>query len=343
MRSSLRSSPRSTRWAAAAVWLAVVLAPSVALADAAGPTDYRTTVVSVTPPIEGLNVSIEGGDSFIRLRAPAGSEVIVFGYAGEPYLRFAPDGTIAENRFSAATYENENRFGASEVPPFVDYTAEPQWDDVGTGGVWAWHDHRSHWMLPDPPIGLDPGDSLPQQSIPIAVDGRSVNIVVETTLIAAPSWWPTAFGVLLGLQLALLGWWLGPATATLTTLLVSLAALVTGAGQFLSLPRETGPVHLWWLMPAVALVSGLTAIGLSGRSALLVRGLLALSGAQLFIWALMRRDVLTRPILPTDVAFWFDRATTGGALAAGGIVCALAVRSLLAPMATPTERQPEAH
>lgn len=318
-----------------AIGIAVVLAPGVAHADAAGPTDYRTTIVSVTPAVAGLAVSIEGGDSFIRLRAPAGSEVIVFGYAGEPYLRFAPDGTIAENRLSAATYENRDRFGSPAVPPLVDHTAAPEWDEVGTGGAWAWHDHRSHWMLPDPPIGLDPGESLPAAAIPITVDGRPVDIIVETTLIAGPSWWPTALGLLFGLQLALVGWWLGPATATSTTLVVSLAATITGAGQFLSLPSETGPLHLWWLMPTVALVSGLAAIAVYGRSELLLRALLALSGAQLFIWALMRRAVFTRPVLPTDVAFWFDRAATGSALAAGGVVCLLAIRSLLAPAPKP--------
>jgi hypothetical protein len=262
--------------------------------------------------------------------------VIVFGYAGESYLRFAPDGTIAENRLSATTYENRNRFGSPEVPPFVDHTAAPEWHEIGSGGVWAWHDHRSHWMLPDPPIGLDPGESLPAAAIPITVDGRPVDIIVETTLIAAPSWWPTALGLLIGLQLALVGWWLGPATVTSITIVVSLAATVTGAGQFLSLPSETGPLHLWWLMPAVALVSGLAAVAVYGRSDLLVRGLLALSGAQLFVWALMRRAVFTHPVLPTDIAFWFDRAATGGALAAGGVVCLLAIRSLLAPAPAPT-------
>jgi hypothetical protein len=331
VRSNPGPSARSNLWTAAAIGLAIVSAPGVAHADAAGPTDYRTTIVSVTPAIAGLAVSIEGGDSFIRLRAPAGRDVIVSGYAGEPYLRFARDGTVAENRLSAATYDNASRFGSSSVPPFVDPTAAPQWVEIGTGGVWAWHDHRSHWMLPDPPIGLDPGESLPVQAIAITVDGRPVSIVVETTLIAAPSWWPTAVGMLIGLQLALLGWWLGPATATSTTLVVSLAATVTGAGQFLSLPRETGPIHLWWIMPGVALVSALVAIAVYGRSDLLLRGLLALSGAQLFIWAITRRAVFTRPVLPTDLAFWFDRAATGGALAAGGLVCVLAVRSLLAP------------
>ena len=316
------------RWALV-MGLVVALTPSVAHADAAGPTDYRTTIVSVAPEIAGLEVSIEGGDSFVRLTAPADAEVIVYGYAGEPYLRFAPDGTIATNRLSAATYENEDRFGVSAVPPFVDFQAAPDWDTVGSGRTWAWHDHRSHWMAPEPPIGFEPGMSLPVQTIPITVDGRPVGINVETTLVAAPSWWPTAMGMLVGLQLVLLGWWLGPATATLTTLVVALAAAVTGAGQYLSLPAETDPLMTWWLMPTIALVAGIVAIATYGRSDLLARGLLALSGLQLAVWAYSRRAVFTRPVLPTDLAFWFDRAATGAALAGGTVIALLAIRSLL--------------
>ncbi len=317
------------RWSACALGILVMLAPGVAHADAAAPTDYRTTVVAVSPRVAGLEVTIEGGDSFVRLTAPPGSEVVVYGYAGEPYLRISADDTIATNRLSAATYQNEQRFGVTEVPGFVDDTAAPEWDTVGSGRSWAWHDHRSHWMAPEPPIGLEPGDSLPVQAIPITVDGAPVVITVETTLVAAPSWWPSAFGVLIGLQLVLLGWWLGPATATLTTLVISLAALVTGGGQYLSLSAETGPRAMWWAMPAIALVAGVVAIATYGRSPLLERGLLALAGLQLAFWAFSRRAVFSRPVLPTDVAFWFDRATTGAAFAGGAVVALLAVRSLL--------------
>jgi hypothetical protein len=320
------------RWAPAlAVIVAVIVAtiPDVAHADAAGPTDYQTTIVEVAPQIDGLKVSIEGGDSFVRLTAPDAAEVIVLGYAGEPYLRISPDGTIATNRLSAATYENENRFGAVEVPSFVDHEAAPEWQIVGSGRTWAWHDHRSHWMSPEPPVGLEPGMSLPVQTIPITVDGAPVGITVVTTLVAGPSWWPTAFGVLLGLQLVLIGWWLGPATATLTTIVVAAAATVTGAGQYLSLPAETDPLVIWWLMPAIALAAGVGAIATYGRSDLLVRGLLAVSGLQLAVWAYSRRAVFSRPILPTDVAFWFDRASTGAALAGGAVIALLAIRSML--------------
>lgn len=320
-----------TRWPIAAAIIAVVFAflPGVAHADAATPTDYRTTIVSVSPEITGLVVTIEGGDSFVRLRAPDGSEVIVFGYAGEPYLRFAPDGTVSQNRLSAATYENQERYGAVEVPSFVDYAAAPVWDEIADDATWAWHDHRAHWMSEEPLIGLEPGESLPVQAIQITVDGRPVLIAVETTLVPSASWFPAAMGLLFGLTLTILGWWLGPATATLTTLVLSLGALVAGGGQYLSLPPETGPLVWWWLMPAIAFGAGVVSIATYGRSDLLIRGLLALSGAQLALWGFLRRDVLTHPVLPTDIAFWFDRAATAAALVGGTVVTILAVQSLL--------------
>lgn len=320
---------------AAFVGLALSLFPAgTAFADAAQPTDYRSQIVSVTPMVPGLEVSIEGGDSFVRLRAPEGVEVVVLGYVNEPYLLIAADGTVSHNLLSAATYENQRRYGATEVPSFVDHTADPQWEQIADGATWAWHDHRAHWMDDEPPVGLEPGDSLPTQLIPVFVDGAPVSILVETTLIGPPSPAPALIGALLGLQLVVLGWWLGPATATLTTLVVSLGALVAGGGQFLSLPPETDPKWIWWVLPAAALVAGIAAIATYGRSRELVVSLLAISGLQLAVWAFVRRTTLTKPVLPTDLPYWFDRAATAAALTGGTVVALLAVWALLRPATT---------
>ncbi|MGH9132695.1 MAG: hypothetical protein ACRDZZ_02065, partial [Ilumatobacteraceae bacterium] len=75
---------------------AVVLSPAPAAADAAGPTDYRSEVVAVEPSTPSIEVSIVGGDAFVLLRVDPGIEVVVEGYAGEPYLRFAADGAVYE-------------------------------------------------------------------------------------------------------------------------------------------------------------------------------------------------------------------------------------------------------
>lgn len=312
-----------------------LLVPGVAHADAAGPTDYRTQVEAIEPSIDGLAVSIEGGDAFIRLTAPVGSEVIVFGYVGEPYLRFSPDGTVAQNLRSAATYENEERYGGVDLPDIVDPAAEPEWETVATGGVWAWHDHRSHWMGDRPPIGLDRGATLPAQTVPISVDGTPVGIVVSTTFVESPSWVAPAFGALIGLQLALIGVWLGLAVSTFVTMLLAAAALLVGAAQYRSLPAETGPLLTWWLVPALALACGLATIALYGRSRIVEIGLLMVAALQLGTWAVLRRSGLTSAVLPTDLAFWFDRAVTAAVLVAAPVLLFGALRSLMSLTSPP--------
>lgn len=328
-----------SRWVRRVILLTAVVvavAPGgVAFADPAAPSDYRSTIVSIEPEVEGLDVSIEGGDSFVRLRAPTGSTVTVLGYEREPYLRFEPDGVVSENVRSPATYENEQRYGVSELPDVADADAPPQWRRVAGGGVWSWHDHRAHWMVDEPPVGLQAGESLPAQTIPVEVDGQPVSIVVVTTLVGGPSPWPALLGALAGLQLVLLGWWLGPATATLATAVIASAALGVGGAQFLSLPAETEPRFVWWLMPGVAVAAIVAAIATYGRSAVLLHGLVALAGVQLALWAVVRRTTLTKPVLPTDVPFWFDRVVTAGALTAGGAIAALSLWTVLAPPKPP--------
>ena len=69
--------------------LLAVGAPSgTVAADPAGPTDFRTTVESVTPPTEGIDVDVIGGDSFLQLTVAPGVDVVVLGYQQEPYLHF---------------------------------------------------------------------------------------------------------------------------------------------------------------------------------------------------------------------------------------------------------------
>lgn len=311
------------------VGLVLALMPSVAHADAAGPTDYRTTIQSVTPAVDGLTVSIEGGDAFIRLRAPAGREVIVLGYAGEPYLRFTAGGAVSENRLSSATYENAQRFGVEEIPSFVDNAAPPEWRQVASTGVWSWHDHRAHWMADRPLIGLEPGDSLPAEDIPILVDGQPVEITVVTTLAERPAGWPPVFGAIIGCLVALLAIRVGPASMILTAGVAAGAALVVGGAQFLSLPAETEPLVTWWLLPAIAIAAVVANIAWYGRSELLRHGLVAVAAGQLLLWSVGRRSALTKAVLPTDLPFPLDRAMTAGVLVVAALLLGTTLWSLV--------------
>ncbi len=311
----------------------VLAVPQVAHADAAGPTDYRTQVVSISPATEAFEVSIEGGDAFVRIVVSEGHEVSVLGYDDEPYLHIGTDGTVAENRRSVATYYNAERYGA-DIPESVDNEAEPEWATIGSGGTWAWHDHRAHWMGSEPPIGLEPGDSLPHQVIPLIVDGERVEIEVRTTLQPSPSIWPTVFGLLVGLQLVLIGSLAGPATVTLVSIPLASAATVVGVAQFRSLPAETGPLMTWWLLPTLALMCLLATIATHGRGTLLRSGLVLLAGVQLTLWAITRRTTLTKAVLPTDLPFWFDRTITAAVLTGGAALIVTALIALFRPPAS---------
>lgn len=317
---------------AAAVAAGIAALPGTVHADAAGPTDFRTEIVSITPDTPEIALSIEGGDSFVRVGVEPGTDVTVLGYDDEPYVMIDADGVVWENQRSRATYYNSSRYGTGAIPAHVDNTAAPEWERVGDGGGWAWHDHRAHWMGTEPPLGMEPGDALPEQVIPLLVDGTRVEVRVISTLVDGPSWGPTMAGgvvamlitiaaVLFGRQaLALLGW--------------SLVALLVGAVQFLSLPAETGPRPIWWLPPLVAVVCAGIAVA-SRRSPVLHHGLVVLAAAQLLLWAFVRRATFTRPVLPTDAPFWLDRAASAAAVAGGVLLIGAGVAALARLMRQP--------
>ena len=302
--------------------------PAVAHADPAGPTDYRTTITSIEPETAAIELDVVGGDAFLRVDVAPGHEVVVLGYAGEPYLRIRSDGTVEQNRRSYATYYNEERDGRTDIPDIVDNDADPEWERVGGGGSWAWHDHRAHWMGTERPIGLDPGDSLPPQIVPLVVDEVPVAVEVRITLAEAPSIIPVVFGLLIGLGVAALGIVLGPATTALVMLLLGSGAVVVGIGQYASLPAETGRLITWWLLPAIAVAAIVVAVATYGQSRLALMGLTAVAALQALVWAFQRRTGLSRAVLPTDLPAGFDRFVTAAVLAGSLAILVAAIRRL---------------
>lgn len=300
---------------------AVAVPAGVAGADPAGPSDYATVVVGIEPATSTIQVDVIGGDSFIQLTAEAGTEVVVLGYWGEPYLRFGVDGRVEENRRSPTVAENEDRYGRSSGDGAT-ADAQAQWVEVATDGSYAWHDHRAHWMSTEPPAG-EPGDQVLTGTIPLQVDGRTVSVDVAVWWEPSPSRLPLVAGALLGgfaVMIVLsvrhrVAWALAAAAA---------AAAGIGWWQVVSVPPETGPSSISWLLPAVAGAAAVVALTL-GRS-LISYGLVALAGVQLGLWAFVRRDGLVRALLPTEAPFWLDRGVTAAAavvalvgIVAGGI------------------------
>jgi hypothetical protein len=113
---------------------------------------YRSTVKEIEPPIPGVRAKVLYGDDQVWLENRSGKTVVIKGYGGEPYLRFAPEG-IFVNINSPAGYLNKDRYGKSTVPVSASPEATPNWKQLAGGDVWAWHDHRIHYMSPSyPPV-----------------------------------------------------------------------------------------------------------------------------------------------------------------------------------------------
>jgi hypothetical protein len=302
------------------VGIVVALAASApAFADPAGPTDYRSEVIEIAPPTPEIEVRVVGGDSFVELTVEPGVEVLVVGYQGEPYLRFDPDGSIWENRRSPATYLNEERYG-NEFPPEADPDADPEWERVGGGGSFAWHDHRAHWMQPQPPAG-GPGDRILEGVIPLFVDGTEVDVTVVSTWQEPASRVPIYAAIVVALGSVGLGWLLLRRESllwTVTAVPVALLAVVAGVLQFRSLPASTEPRLVWVLLPMLALAAAVVAVvaGRLGRD-FVATGAILVAGVELAMWGGVKRDGLTAALIPSDAPGWLDRFATTLALVTG--------------------------
>lgn len=309
-----------------------VTAP-VALADAAGPTDYNTEIVSIEPAASAIRVEMIGGDSFLSLEQLEPVEIIILGYQAEPYLRFAPDGTVYENRRSPAVWLNQERYGNEEAPAFADASARPEWFEVATNGRYAWHDHRSHWMNPEQPPGAEPGDQILEATVPIDIDGERVTITVASYLLDAPSRLPMIAGIVAA---ALIGLGMGRVDRlrrTALAALVGVAAATHGLLAFFSVPSETEPSSLLWLLPVLAVAAAVVVLVVRNITATTVYldGLTVVAGACLVGWAFYRRLALQRPLIPSDAPAWLDRFVITIALILGVIVATHGVIGLLRP------------
>lgn len=323
----------------AAVALVLAVAGPAA-ADPPGPTDYRSTVVGLEPDAGGaIGARLIGGDSFFELTVAVGTEVTVLGYQGEPFVRFAADGTVERNERSPSRWLNDDRFGDRPVPPEATADAEPDWRPVASGGTYAWHDHRAHWMSPTHPPGAEPGDTVLEAVIPLLVNGGQVEVVVRSVLLAAPSPVPAVLGVVLataGLALAVLVLrrpWAVPALAVGWAVL----ALVVGGWAYLSVPRVTGPSPTLWVGPVVAVVTlgAAVALGDRGPRARVARLLcLLLGGYELVWWSWTRRTALSRSLIPSDAPAPLDRAVLAGAAVTGATVCLVALLTVVLRAAT---------
>ena len=87
----------------------IMAAPASAhTASGPRPTNYLTTLDSISPRIPGVTVHVVELGSKIELTNRTGTDVIVLGYNSDPYLRVGPRG-LYENLRSSSTYMNRTR------------------------------------------------------------------------------------------------------------------------------------------------------------------------------------------------------------------------------------------
>ena len=133
-----------------AVLAAAILAPGAGAHTATAKLGYKSTIEKVEPRMPGLRFKILYGDDQVWLDNRSGKTVVIKGYSGEPYLRFAPAG-IFVNIHSPSGYLNQDRYARVQVPKSASAKADPKWEKLAGGDIWAWHDHRIHYMNPIPP------------------------------------------------------------------------------------------------------------------------------------------------------------------------------------------------
>lgn len=309
---------RLARLAAVSIGLVLVTAAPAA-ADPAGPSDFRSEVTGIVPDVDGVQAEIRGGDTFLELTVDEGHTVIVEGYQGEPYLRFSPDGTVERNRLSTATYLNNDRRGAGITIPQeaqeADESTPPDWEVIASGGSYAWHDHRVHWMedaSPNVARGHRVEGAYDPWRVPIIADGAAAEVQGTLTYAKAVSPLPyLGLAVIVGGLLIFYGRGRGLWVPASLLVVTSLAATIVGWADFNSTPDGGGNPLLW----ALAVFALLTAIGALVFARRRVGVVLALASvASLSGWALFRIQALLKPILPTSLPFAVDRTTLAIAL-----------------------------
>jgi hypothetical protein len=321
----------------------VALSAGPAGADPPRPTDYRSSIRSIEPAADGIEVDVVGGDSFLQLTADEGHEVVVLGYEDEPYLRFSDDGTVEENQRSPATYLNRDRKGGAAVPPSADAEADPEWREVADDGRWAWHDHRIHWMGAEDPL-VDRNGRVTQYgpdgwSVALEVDGVPTLVRGDLVRVDGVSPLPTvaalagvlALGLFVGRRRPL-------AVAGVLTTAAAAVALFLGWAEWSAAPPGGGVSPVMVILPAIALVGAVAGLVLRSGAGRAIGVLTA--AAAIGAWAFSRIGVVTHAVLPTPLEPWVDRlglaAAVGAVLAAG----VLAVRS--GALAPPSPAAPSA-
>ena len=142
---------------------------------------YRSTVTSITPSVPGLKLDLTAGGETVTLTNGTGSIVMVPGYEGEDYLRISPTG-VDENTNSLSAFLNGSLViqGLPQQLGQATPNQPPAWKHVSDKPMYAWHDHRIHWMAQQQPPVVASDPTQPHHVfdwvMPLKVADRSVTV-----------------------------------------------------------------------------------------------------------------------------------------------------------------------
>jgi hypothetical protein len=323
-----------------AVTVLVTVTATPAMADPARPTNYESEVTALDPAVPGVQAEVIGGDTFLELTVSAGTTVLVPGYEGEPYLRFEPDGEVLVNRNSPAFWLNNDRYAQIAVPADVTAADDPDWQPVGRNGRWAWHDHRIHWMSPEPPGSLTGNGTQDvfAWAIPIEVDGAPVT--VNGVLDWHPSENPLLPLVVTGL-VALAVFWLGrrlKVASGIALVIGSLAALAVTLSRQVTTPPGAGVEVVPIAASALALTSASAFVALRRRGSQAANPVGVVSVVLLIVWGMQNLSAMWMPILSSALQPAVERALIAAALGCGLGVLAAMVLEVVGPARTWTDK-----
>lgn len=155
------------------------------------PSPVKATIDSYEPDSakDTFDLKTYGAIAHHWLQVKRGHEVIVHGYQDEPFMRIDAEGKTYDNLKSPTLYINQDAGGSGSIPPTADAGAAPDWKmDATGGGTVSWHDHRTHWMVPEPPTTAKGSDVIQDWQLNLTVDGSPVTVKGALHLDPAISW-----------------------------------------------------------------------------------------------------------------------------------------------------------
>ena len=321
---------------AAAMLLVIGAAPADAhlIGTNAAPTNYRTSILAVSPPIHGLEVRVAEIGGALELLNRTGQQVIVLGARLEPYLRVEADGEVEENRRSPTWLASQRPGSPTPRSASLDPTAPPDWQPLGGGARVVWHDHRAHWTGPDPPQVREAPQRrqvvIPRWQVPLRVGDQTAVISGEVVWVPGSSWWPwlaaaAALAAMIGATSRTRRWLLVMVAvvviAVASDLVHTVGALLASVAPVLAKVYASTPSAAGWVLGGLAVHRLLRRPDAeAGLFLLLASGFfLAFAGGLADVTALGRSQVSTA--LPVELARTTVTASMG--LGAGMIIVAL--------------------